>query len=115
MCVVGPSDREEAKHVKGSVSESSNYIEDHGQNHTQQDGRRQREIESSVLTAIDNVAGQSSDGKIGAPNQNKYQSYSRENHAEEQQHLANIGHNPILKAKGLHRCEGLYAKVSAKT
>ena len=67
-----------------------------------------------MLPTINNVAGQTAYGKIRPAKQDQRQTDGRKNQAKKQQHLADVGHESILKAKGLHRWEGLYA-VSAKT
>jgi len=68
-----------------------------------------------VFAATDEVTRKSANWKIGAADQDQYQSKCRNDQPEEQQHLSKIGHKSILKGKGLHQVKASIQKLSLET
>jgi len=67
------------------VPESAEYVEHHRQHHTQQDRRSQRKVESSVLAAVDDVAGESAERQMSPTQQHERNSGDEDNRTKENQ------------------------------
>ena len=74
------------------VPEFSDHIQHQGKYYAQKDAGRQRKIESGVFSMVNDIAGQSSDRQIGAPQQNEDESQYHQNHAEENQYFSETSH-----------------------
>ena len=74
-------------------------IEDQRKRDADQDRAREGKIKRCVFATIDNVAGQTADGNVSPASQHQHQTNQHYEQAEPDNHLANFGHQPILKQK----------------
>ena len=73
--------------------QSANYIQQHGEHNAEENGRGQREVERSVLAAVDDVAGKAADGKVGAAEEHEYKSHHQKHRTDDKQEFAEFCHD----------------------
>ena len=73
--------------------QSANHIQQHGKHKAEENGRGQREVERSVLAAVDDVAGKASDGQVGAAEKHEYKSHHEKHRADDKQEFAEFCHD----------------------
>src|SRR6185437_12675264 len=78
--------------VSLSVPESADQVKYQGQHHAEHNRRGQWKVKGGVLPAIENVSRQSTERKVGPPQQHKQQSSRGDHEAENNQYLANVCH-----------------------
>src|SRR5438128_6559448 len=86
--------------------QSANHIQQHGKHKAEENGRGQREVERSVLAAVDDVAGKASDGQVGAAEKHEYKSHHEKHRADDKQEFAEFCHD--LESKSNLVCESWF-------
>src|ERR1700689_1165157 len=78
-------------------AEPPNHIQQDRQQHAQNNGGRQRKIESCVLSAVKDVARQTPKGEAGLAKEEKQQPNRHQGHPEKHQNLTEFGHGFSLE------------------
>jgi hypothetical protein len=86
----------------GCLPHPVHEVQNQREDDAEQGGSHQREVESGVLAAIDDVTGQEADGKINFARQDKYKPDDKQKPAEEYQHAAKIAHGSSLEHDNVH-------------
>ena len=71
-------------------------VEHQREHNAEQDRGGQGEVEGEVAAAIEDVAGQTTDGELGAPEQHDQQSDRDQDRAQNNDELAQVEHDLIL-------------------
>jgi hypothetical protein len=96
-------------------SKASDEPEDQRQQNAQHDGGDDGEVEGGVLAAIDDVAGEASDGEVEASAEQKQQTEEDEEAAEGDQDFAEIGHRRQFRVLGIQLPVELPGKLASRT